>query len=98
MNYKYIETFYVQLLPQLQDVADKSTGEDNPVGKRLKELSDDLKKVLDNQMKVCILNVNVIRNNILLFFGRFVDISYVNVLRDYYLFICLENVYIFAVI
>ncbi|VDH91129.1 leucine-rich repeat-containing protein 16 [Mytilus galloprovincialis] len=39
------------LLPQLQDVADKSTGEDNPVGKRLKELSDDLKKVLDNQMK-----------------------------------------------
>ncbi|CAC5357557.1 LRRC16 [Mytilus coruscus] len=40
-----------RLLPQLQDVADRSTGEDNPVGKRLKELSDDLKKVLDNQMK-----------------------------------------------
>lgn len=39
------------LLPQLQDLADKSVGEDNPVTTRLKEISDDLKRVLDTQIK-----------------------------------------------
>ena len=39
------------LLPQLQNKADESVGEDNPVAQRLKEISLDLKEVLDMQMK-----------------------------------------------
>jgi len=40
------------LLPQLQNKADESVGEDNHVAQRLKEISLDLKEVLDMQMKV----------------------------------------------
>ena len=46
--YKFI---VFQLLPRLHDIATQSQTTDSPVSKKLKEISEDLKNVLEKQMQ-----------------------------------------------
>lgn len=60
-SFEHVSVTVLKLLPRLHDIANQAVSSNSAVSKKLKDISEDLKNVLEKQMQVRIVGISSIQ-------------------------------------